>query len=295
MNKVSVYGGLGNQMFQYALSIALNQKGKKARISISGFFYDYHHNGFNLTDAFKLKLPVILRLQNILLKYGRIFYKNKPAAVLLKKLIDSYHTFFYNVYREKREFEYDTEIFKQHSDYFVGVWQVELYFKNIRNIILDVFDFNEPKDKINLALIEKIRNCNSVSLHIRRGDYYTEKWEKALTVIKDNSYYYRAIDHINSKIESPHFFIFSDDIKWVKNNLSINNCTYIDHNTGKNSFIDMYLMSLCRHNIIANSSFSWWGAWLNKNQDKLVIMPEKWFNRDFCEGIFPSEWIKFNV
>jgi hypothetical protein len=274
MNKVTVYGGLGNQMFQYALSVALNQKGKKTRLSISNYLYDYHHNGFNLGEAFKIRLSFSAKIIFLFLKHGKVAYKNKYARFFFRKLIEGFHKKFYNTYTEKREFEFDENVFKQSNVFFTGVWQVERYFKDIKNEILKVYSFNRPDDDENLAIIESIKSSNSVSLHIRRGDYLSQNWSAKLVVIKDNGYYENAINYINLKIQ---------------------NCTYINNNKSEKSYIDMYLMSLCRHNIIANSSFSWWGAWLNINNDKIVVMPDKWFNRNYCDGIFPEEWIKVSV
>jgi hypothetical protein len=282
-------------MFQYAFSVALNQKGKKTRPSFSGFLYDHHHNGFNLARAFKLKLSFPASLLNFFLVHGQFFYKNKFSVAVLRRLIQAYHKKRYTVYREKREFEYDPHVFEQQSVFFMGVWQVESYFKDIKKKIRETFTFNVPDDKINAALIDKINNSNSISVHVRRGDYLNVKWMESLVVIKDNTYYEGAINYMNEKIKDPHYFVFSDDMKWVQENLKLPNVTYVDHNTGAKSYIDMYLMSLCRHNIIANSSFSWWGAWLNKNEQKIVVMPQKWFNRDYCEGIFPKEWIRMKL
>jgi len=294
MNKVSIYGGLGNQMFQYALSIALNQKGKKTQISFSKFLYEYHHNGFNLGQAFNLKLPFPLNLLNFFLLRGEAFYKNKPLAFMLRRLVGLYHRKRYSVYGEPQEFIYDKNLVHQQSSLLVGVWQVESYFKDIKNLIEREFVFKKPGDKINLALIEKINNCNSVSIHIRRGD--TLASNNPFGFINYTSYYHNALDYADKNIESPYYFVFSDDMQWVKENLKITHCTYVDNNTGKNSYVDMYLMSLCKHNLIANSTFSWWGAWLNKYENKIVVMPEKWLMRDYHpEGIFPAEWVKIKL
>jgi hypothetical protein len=295
MNEVALYGGLGNQMFQYAFAVALNQKGKKTRVSITNYLYDEHHNGFNLGDAFKLELGQSSKITLYILRHGRFLYKNSIARSAFRRGVEAYHKYFCKVYKEKREFEFDRDVFEQDASFFLGVWQVEAYFKNLRSKILDVYQFKLPIDKENILLSEKIKNCNSVSLHVRRGDYLNKNWAESLIVIKNNNYYNNAVAYINAKIQDPHYFIFSDDMEWVKNNLEIEACTYVEHNTGKQSFVDMYLMTLCKHNIIANSSFSWWGAWLNKNENKIVVMPEKWFNREFCEGIFPEEWIKMKV
>jgi Glycosyl transferase family 11 len=295
MNKVSVYGGLGNQMFQYAFCTALNKKGKKARLSFSTYLFFYHHNGFNLATAFKLKLPFPFNLLSYFLLNGEALYKNKIAAGFCRRTINWYQKNIYKTYNEKKEFEYDAAVFQQHSCIFNGTWQAEHYFKDIEQTVQQQFVFKVPADAENATVIEKIKSCNAVSLHIRRGDYLTSHWGKSLAVIKDTSYYINAMEYIKQHTTNPHYFIFSDDMQWVKENLQIPDCTYIGHNSGKNSYVDMYLMSLCKHNIIANSTFSWWGAWLNKHLDKIVIMPEKWMNDNACNGIFPEEWIKLKV
>lgn len=295
MNKVSVYGGLGNQMFQYALSFALTKKGIKTGISISRFFISFHHNGFLLCKAFKIKLGFPNNFLNFILDKCEILYKNRIAGSILRRIIPFYHKSRYNLYKEKEEFIFDKDIFNQQNSFFVGIWQVESYFKDLQEEILKEFTFKEPKDSKNTGLIEKIKETESVSIHIRRGDYLNPEWEKILGVIKGVQYYKNAIKYISRKIKNPVYFVFSDEIDWVKNNLKLTNCVFVDHNKGKLSYIDMYLMSLCKHNIIANSTFSWWAGWLNSNNDKIVIMPERWINGKSDEGIFPESWVKIKV
>jgi hypothetical protein len=295
MNKVAIYGGLGNQMFQYALCVALNQRGIKSRISFSNFLYSYPHGGFSLCKAFKIKLQFPLNLMNFFLLNFEFIYKNRFAGFFLRRLIHKYHDCQHAIYKEKIEFEIDENVFNQRSSFLIGIWQVEAYFKDIKNILLKEFAFRMPEDEKNIELIEKIKQSNSVSIHIRRGDYLSDHWQKILGVIKGTAYYKNAIDHINKKIREPFYFVFSDDSNWVKENLRLGNCIYVDHNTGNNSYIDMYLMSLCKHNIIANSTFSWWAAWLNENENKIVLIPERWINGKSCEGIFPISWIKIKV
>jgi Glycosyl transferase family 11 len=296
MNKVSVYGGLGNQMFQYALCIALNKNGKKTRISFSNFLFEYHHSGFNLGIAFMLQLPFHLKLLNYFLSNAKVLYKNRYAAFISRKLVQYYHRKHFNTYREGKEFIYDHNVFHQQSSFLVGVWQVESYFCDFKKAVSDEFIFRKPTDRQNIEVAKNISNSNSVSIHIRRGDYDSAYWKNIFGFINDTGYYVNALDYIQKKVENPKFFIFSDDMEWVKANFKVSNCVYIDHNKGNRSYIDMYLMSLCKHNIIANSTFSWWGAWLNKNENKIVVMPEKWIKRDYWpEGIFPGEWVKINV
>lgn len=291
MNRLLIYGGLGNQMFQYALSVALNQKKNKTRISFSKFLYEYHHNGFNLGKAFKLNLPFPLNLLNFFLLHAGFLYKNRCAAFIYRRVIPYYHKQRYTIYREQKEFIYDINIFQQQSSLLIGVWQVELYFKEFKKVLETDFVFKKPSDKKNIALIKKINNSVSVSIHIRRGD--TLASNNPFGFINNTNYYTNALDYANNKIVNPHYFVFSDDMEWVKENLKIPVCTYVDNNKDKNSYIDMYLMSLCKHNLIANSTFSWWAAWLNKNENKIVVMPETWIEKDYWpEGIFPEEWIK---
>lgn len=295
MNRVSIYGGLGNQMFQYALCIALNKKGKKSRVTFSKFLFEYHHNGFNLGKAFKLQLPFPLNALNFLLLHGAAIYKNRFVAFFLRRIIPAYHKNNYTSYIEKQEFIYDEEIFKQQSVLLIGVWQVEAYFKEFKNKIAEEFVFKVPNDKTNTGIINKINSCNAVSIHIRRGDYLTKEYD-FFGFLNYTKYYQNAINYANNNIDNPTYFVFSDDMQWVKDNLNIPDCIYVDNNKASSSYIDMYLMSICKHNLIANSTFSWWAAWLNKNENKIVVMPQKWILRDYVPtGIFPEEWVKITT
>jgi Glycosyl transferase family 11 len=294
MNKVAVYGGLGNQMFQYAFCTALNEKGKKSQLSFLGYLHYKHHTGFELPRAFKVKLPLHKKLLFLFMEYATVLYRNKVAETVLRKVVGVYEK-REKVYAEKKEFNYDDEVFKQNNTFFIGTWQSEKYLLEAKDKIKAQFEFKKPADKKNIIMAEKIKNTNSVSVHVRRGDYLNEHWRERLEVIKDAGYYKQAAEYISEKTDNPYFFIFSDDIDWVKNNLQLPNCTYVDFNTKKKSFADMYLMAGCKHNIIANSSFSWWAAWLNKFENKIVIMPNRYMNNANCEELYPASWIKLKV
>jgi hypothetical protein len=172
--------------------------------------------------------------------------------------------------------EYNFE--KTNSYYFDGYWQSEKHFKNIKEIILkELFlDFD-------LHNIIPIKN-NSISLHIRRTDYVSSN---GLHPVQSIDYYKKAIDVIG---DYDYIYVFSDDINWCKNNLNFPNMVFIE---GNDNVTDLCLQSMCKNNIIANSSFSWWGAWLNKNEDKKVIAPSNWFgpNMPYSGDIIPEEWI----
>jgi hypothetical protein len=294
MNKVAVYGGLGNQMFQYAFCTACNEKGKKTQLSFLCYLYYKHHTGFDLARAFKLDLPVHKKLLVFFMEYGALLYRNKIGAAVLRRVIGRYEK-RQHWYQEKNEFKFDSNVFEQENSFFYGTWQSIKYFETIEEKIKKQFEFNTPLDEKNLHVAEKIRKTNSVSIHVRRGDYLNDHWQKQLGIIKDNSYYIQAAAYIESKISNPNYFIFSDDMNWVKKNISLQNCTYVDFNHGKKSYADMYLMANCKYNIIANSTFSWWAAWLNKFEDKIVLMPEKWMNTKNCEELYPASWIKIKT
>ncbi|SEI40467.1 Glycosyl transferase family 11 [Dyadobacter koreensis] len=294
MNKVLLYGGLGNQMFQYALNLALNEKGIKSRVSISEYFGHVHHNGFAMSHAFNLQLPFPVNVQNFLLKNGGLVFENRLSYFFLRQLLKVRRKSA-ALYREKKEFIRDENVFSQRQATLMGTWQAESYFDDIENVVRDNFVFKKPADRKNIALSVEISERNAVSIHIRRGDYLNPIWAGSHMVIKDKVYFENAIELIENSTDSPHFYIFSDDMIWVKDNIRITNCTYVDHNSGRNSYLDMYLMSLCKHNIISNSTFSWWGAWLNRNPSKIVVMPDRWLQNDAAQGIFPSEWVRLEV
>ncbi|HQS38500.1 MAG TPA: alpha-1,2-fucosyltransferase, partial [Methylotenera sp.] len=155
------------------------------------------------------------------------------------------------------------------------------------------FTFKLALSVKNSAIIEQISQVNAVSLHVRRGDYVTNA-KNAFIGVCSLEYYRKAVEYVKNQVDKPVFFVFSDDIEWVKSNLPIDfPCFYIDHNHGIESFNDMRLMSHCKHHIIANSSFSWWGAWLNANSEKIVIAPQQWFaNNTNVNDLLPESWIK---
>ena len=139
-------------------------------------------------------------------------------------------------------------------------------------------------------ILDLIHETNSVSLHVRRGDYVKLQHIHGLC---DLDYYAHAIRFITEHLTNPHFFIFSDDIQWVTNNLKIGfSHTFVDINHGHDSAWDMWLMANCKHNIIANSSFSWWGAWLNQNPNKIVVAPAQWFADGQQTDIISDDWTK---
>jgi hypothetical protein len=188
-------------------------------------------------------------------------------------------------------FDY-SQVTRQDSAYYDGYWQNEKNFSSIRPVILDAYSFPAISDDKNAQLVAKLSSANSVSCHVRRGDYL-----KAPNLcVCSEDYYRRAIQFVKQSKAPDLFCIFSDDIAWCRENLKEligdADVIFVDWNKGENSFRDMQLMSLCRHNIIANSSFSWWGAWLNNHSDKLVITPDHWLNKPLVNDPIPNSWIR---
>lgn len=268
-------GGLGNQMFIFSFTLSLREKYPFSKISIDIKDCTKTHNGF--------ELPIVFNI-------GKEFRidQNKVINLFLNR-----HTKkrIFHWFNEKNAFIYDEKIMEKYCLFsaYNGFWQSEKYFTNIENKIRRTFKFNhESLNYMSYNLLKTVSTQDSVSVHIRRGDYLGIENTKVVTT----TYYLNAINYVKSKIASPSFYFFSDDIEWVKSNFSLNNAIYVDWNIGKDSWQDMCLMSNCKHNIIANSTFSWWGAWLNENPGKIVIAPKKWMADLDESDIIPNVWIK---
>ncbi len=182
------------------------------------------------------------------------------------------------------------------SSYFHGYWQCERYFLRHRTILLDDFRLRVPLTLRSKTLLTDIRrSACAVALHIRRGDYVTSASASAVHGTCTADYYHRAMMHMKKTLGCVRFFVFSDDIAWAQENLgSEHELVFADYSTSVNACEDMHLIRACQHQIIANSSFSWWGAWLNRNPDKIVISPMQWFKAEHMDSgdLIPAEWIK---
>lgn len=261
---VKLKGGLGNQMFQYSLGRNLAIKNKTdLLLDISGLRKKegvtprkYELNNFRI----KAVISADVKLQK---NYNNFWDILKP-----------YH---YRHIIKERGYNFDNRILELKDNHYLdGYWQSERYFKNISDILQKEFILKKEYDFVNKPeIFNSIRKSNSISVHIRRGDYVLNNRVIDFHGSCSLNYYYKTIDEIANKIKNPHFYFFSDDISWVKNNIKIK----YSHNfiEGNKNCVDLFLMSQCKHNIIANSSFSWWGAWLNKNSNKIVFSPRHWF------------------
>jgi Glycosyl transferase family 11 len=285
-----IVGGLGNQMFQYAAGrfLALNVS-EPFRLDVSGFAGYERHQGFEISRIFECD-PEIATEEDVRDLLGwraswiarKILFRPSFAMLHGARLVVEPHYQYWPGIREISR-----------NAYLVGYWQSEKYFSSASETIRADFAFRHPLSKQNAELAGRIRQTTAVSLHVRRGDYASDAKTNAAHGLCSLEYYRAAVLHIAEHVERPEFFVFSDDIAWAKANLKMDfPCNYVDHNQGAESYNDMRLMSLCRHHIIANSSFSWWGAWLNPNPDKIVIAPKKWFaNDNNIEDLFPAGWV----
>ncbi len=279
---------LWNQMFQYAYIKSLSTKiNTDFKIDINEF--KTYFRPFEL-DLFSLNYNIATNEEIYNLKWfnNNFLWKIKNYFIL-KWLIKRKKTYFL-----EKQFNFDKEFLNIKKWYIEWYFQTEKYFKIIEDIIRKDFSFPKINDKSNIEIERNINNSNSISIHIRRWDYITNKNANNFHWTCNLEYYNKAIELIKEKIENPTFFFFSDDINWVKENFNIKNAFFINWNIWKNSWKDMKLMSLCKHNIIANSSFSWWWAWLNNNTNKIVIAPswrvaKKEINKN---DITPDNWIK---
>ncbi|MDD5333374.1 MAG: alpha-1,2-fucosyltransferase [Rhodoferax sp.] len=284
-----IIGGLGNQMFQFAAGRALSiERGQALHLDISGFA-DYRlHQGFELARIFAGQFeiatgaevrralgwqfsPVVRRV----IERPGMSWLRRPSLVV------------------EPHFHYWTGLNSVPSNcYLKGYWQSQKYFGKHASVLRSDFTFKALNNRQNDNTIEEINRVNAVSVHVRRGDFLTNPTTQAKHGICSIEYYRDAIGYVLQRIERPYFFVFSDDMDWVKGNLKIDApCQYVDRNHGAESYIDMYLMSLCKHNIIANSSFSWWGAWLNSNPEKIVLAPKNWFVHPIdTRDLIPENW-----
>ena len=275
--------GLGNQMFQFALFRKLQACGKDVRI------YDCDlrrkkalHNGLELERVFGLTYPVIS--EKDFRKYDTYHFVNHVIRKIFYE--KKYPTF------EETFLSYKPEVFSMDQICLKGYWQSEKYFKEIEEQIRKDFVFPEITDVSNLRLLETIQKDMSVAVHVRRGDYLSKKYKETFGSVCSEAYYKKAINYIADRIPNMKLFVFSNDIEWCRNNFSGFDTVFVEGNTGENSYKDMYLMSQCKHQIIANSSFSWWSAWLNNNRDKLIVCPSQWLHNVQSQDIICESWVK---
>lgn len=291
---VKLQGGLGNQMFQYAFGLARSVE-VNSPLYLDLSFFASQQAGSDITyREFELGLfsdKVKIADNNTVKSFT---HSNRFQRTLNKLGISKKQ-----VYQEQ-SLKVDQTPFKLSPPvYFDGYWQSEDYFNRTEKLIRNAFEFKKPLNKQSQQIEGELFNQhNTVSVHIRRGDYVSSARTNEIHGTCSLNYYRQAIETLKSKLADPYFYFFSDEPDWVNDNLinGLEDYQLIKHNTDADSWQDMALMSKCRHHIIANSSFSWWGAWLNPQKEKIVIAPEKWFNAasEYFDDrdIVPQNWLK---
>ena len=292
---VNITGGLGNQMFQYAIArkyqietnqkIILNiyelKKFKKSRT--------YQLNGFEISNNIEVsdeKLPWFVHRRNYI---NKILRKLSPKCYLfvMSKIYNSIIWYL----ETKTELP---RLNKGKDIYIGGYWQSDYYFRDIDDIIIKDFTPKKELKAENIDLYEKIINCESICVTIRRGDYISNLKYKKLYYICDNEYFIEGVKKIREEIPSAKVFVFSDDVEWVKNNIDFGCETYYE-----SGFDDVWeklkLMSNCKHFVISNSTFSWWAQHLSRNQNKIVYAPSRWYPDNRKCDIYEENWKYIDV
>lgn len=282
MNIIWIDGGLGNQMFQYALALKQQQMGKIVKIDVTKYETHHWHNDFELDRVFGLECP-FADLKEIK-KFG--YRKANRWTEFLRKTPFGKKTIY-----NHESYSFDSYVLDLDGYYIEGYWQSEQYFSDIEEIVRKTYVFPELEQDWQKELVRSMRETHSVSVHIRRGDYLNYPNLNGICTL---DYYKNAMNYFRGRYHgNVCFYIFTNDFEWTKSHFTDADCCFVQGNTGKESYRDMQLMSLCEHNVIANSSFSWWGAWLNANKEKTVIAPERWVNsEEDTSAVVPESWIK---
>jgi hypothetical protein len=277
---VRLMGGLGNQMFQYALGrrMALEQ-GVQLKLDLSWF--DEEGQVADTPREYALagwRIDAHFATRDDLRKFKRIWPWQAAGRII----------------REPRTGFHPDVLAVRAPVYLIGYWQNENYFRPIERLLRDEFELRSGLTRSYEEAERRISTVSSVSLHIRRGDYVTNPATNAFHGTCSVEYYRAASALIQAKVKDAELFIFSDDLEWARRNVQLGLPShFIDHDAAMPPEQDVWLMSRCRYHIIANSSFSWWSAWLSPSPAKIVIAPNRWFNdpKHDCRDIVPPAWI----
>ncbi len=289
---VRIYEGLGNQLFQYAYARALSLSTKQK------VFLDVRETGARISEKrltprkyslnhYKITLPICKNVSHF---YPYINGSDSTLEIMQK--LSMVGCLPYKFYKQKTS-DYDEKIVNLKGNWYLQGWfQDSRYFQKYESIIRQEIT---PKNriKINHELKNLLQTNNTISVHIRRCDY-----KKILNMLPI-SYYYNAMGYMKDRILNPFWVVFSDDINWTKENINFgSNCYFLDEKDNLQDYEELMVMSCCKNHIIANSTFSWWGAWLCRNEDKIVVGPDRWGLNRLCnygKNILPTDWIKKSV
>ncbi len=273
---IATTAGLGNQMFQYAFFLAIRKKFPSLTFVIDRWWFAQQQGPdtrrtYLLQRTFGIRCTLLDRLRAFWIRaYGARLTCLDVAMVPFERLnqIDRPLLYF-------------------------GGWQSPRYFESIRSDVVRAFRFRPPATPRAKTLLDRMAACTAVSVHVRRSDYLHDA---RFRDIYDDGYYGKAMDHIRAHVENPTFFVMSDDPEWCKGVFGDKDVVIVDHDAGQEAYVDMFLMTRCAHNIIANSSYGWWGAWLNEHPGKIVVTPAEWFEGEALDwnmdDLLPKEWVR---
>lgn len=276
--------GLGNQLFQYALGLRLAiQRKTTLKLDVSHFAA---HRQFRL-DRFRIAASIATAAESArpdgTFRLGRLLWR-----------IDRARRFEKRYFLVERQFHFDPAVLRAgRRVYLAGYWQSERYFSAIADLVRAELTLREPPDARNAAMLHEIERVNAVSVHVRRGDYPQLAHKHPPCTAE---YYRAAVARVREQVPDPHFFVFSDDPSWVRTHMQwLAPATLLSHNGPEHDTEDLRLMSHCRRHIIANSTFSWWGAWLCRHPEKIVIAPQRWFGAGITYStadLLPPGWLR---
>ena len=275
---VRIQGGLGNQLFQYSLYESFREKGIMSKVDISTYI-----------DGRETRT---LELNRLGLKFD-VADKRELHSYFADDAVFSDKVFRYLIgkrkYIKERQYDFNPQILQTTDGFLNGYWQSEQYFQSVSSKIREQICFQNTDTEAIRNRETQIAQSNSVSIHVRMGDYLQQS--EIYGNICTKEYYRKAIQYISERVENPVFYVFSDEPEKAAEMLADYEFYAITENSGVDSYKDMYLMSCCKHHIIANSTFSWWGAWLGKKPDKIVVTPSKWNQMCQKNDICCKGWI----
>jgi hypothetical protein len=283
---IQLMGGLGNQLFQYAAARRLAYE-RDAILMLDISYYKTDKLREYKLNNYKVQQNFATELETLPFQSRKLFFR---LLRLIKRLIYPYYKG--NIYFETARYKFDEKFLQTNNFvYLKGYFQNEKYFLPIESILRNELCPVNPISEYCQKIIERIASANSVSIHIRRGDYASDPKIRATRGLL----YERAVEYIAERVTQPYFFVFSDDPLWARENLNVRHpVTWIDLHPEQKDFEDLWLMSQCHHHIIANSSFSWWGAWLSSFPKKIVIAPDRWVLNSSVDtnDLIPNSWYR---
>jgi Glycosyl transferase family 11 len=285
---IQIYGGLGNQMFQYALGRRLIT-GFSARVRYDLGMYRVKTDRELTLRKFRTSVPETsaMDVATMRLSFGRTM---RRLAFPLKMFGGG---LLWNIFEDPRK-GVEPKVFDLHGRWYLrGYWQCPEYFETLRPLLWEEFQPRDPLSRADAELLGEISNVNAVCLHVRRGDYVSHPVYSKQLRVQSADYFNTCLAEMIDRLDQPHIFVFSDDPDWVRQNIRGDApIRFMEKKDAENDFVDLHLMSQCRHFITSNSTFSWWAAWLSTHPQKIVIAPPQW-GYDGAgppAGLIPADW-----